>query len=209
MKKQLLMLGIIFTATVAMAATPDFSGTWARDNANSDPVPNQMYWMTRVAPAAPRPAAGTVLGAAPGAAPAAARAAGGGQRAPQLTLLTIHQDAGTLHVIDPQSTIHEYTLVGDGSPHTKPMDTGIQNAVVTAKLQADSLVIETTEPFGGMPGNVAAKIKEVWSLSPDGKTLTITTTRDIPARHQEYKEVYTRTEAQPGTICSDGCIVRK
>ena len=126
-----------------------------------------------------------------------------------MSLLTIHQDAKTLHVVDPQSTIHEYTLDGDGSPHTKPMDTGIQNAEVTARLQADSLVIETTEPFGGMPGNVALKIKEVWSLSPDGKTLTITTTRDIPARHQEYKEVYTRTQAQPGTICSDGCIVPK
>ena len=126
-----------------------------------------------------------------------------------MSLLTIHQDAKTLHVVDPQSTIHEYTLEGDGIPHTKPMNTGIQNAAVTARLQDDSLVIETTEPFGGMPGNVAAKIKEVWSLSPDGKTLTIATTRDIPARHQEYKEVYTRTQAQPGTICSDGCIVPK
>ena len=49
------MLGMIFMATVAMAATPDFSGTWARDSANSDPIPNQMYWLTREAPAAPEP----------------------------------------------------------------------------------------------------------------------------------------------------------
>jgi hypothetical protein len=60
-----------------------------------------------------------------------------------------------------------------------------------------------------MPGNVTLKVKEAWSLSPDGKTLTITTTRDIPARHQEYKEVYTRTQDQSGTICSDGCVTRK
>jgi hypothetical protein len=193
MKRQLLMLGMILLPTLAMAATPDFSGTWARDSANSDPVPDLAYWMTR----APAPAA------------SAAPRAGGAQRPAPVVLLTVHQDAQTLHVVDSQSAIHEYTLDGDGSPHTKPMDTGIQKAEVTAQLQADNLVIETTEPFGGMPGNVTLKIKEVWSLSSDGKTLTITTTRDIPARHQEYKQVYTRTQAQPGTICSDGCVVRK
>jgi hypothetical protein len=200
MKKQLLMLGMIMILlpTLAMAATPDFSGTWARDSANSDPVPDLSYWMTRVAPPAPRPPGG---GAAAG--------GGGGQRPAPVVLLTIHQDAKTLHVVDSQSLIHEYTLDGDGSPHTKPMDTVIQKAEVTAKLQADNLVIQTTEPFGGMPGNVTMKVKEVWSLSPDGKTLTITTTRDIPARHQEYKQVYTRTQAQLGTICSDGCVVPK
>jgi hypothetical protein len=196
MKKQLLMLGMILLPTLAMAATPDFSGTWARDSASSDPVPDLSYWMTRVAPPAPRP-------------PGGAAAAGGGQRPAPLVLLIVHQDAKTLHVVDSQSLIHEYTLDGDGSPHTKPMDTGIQKAEVTAKLQADNLVIETTGPFGGMPGNVTLKVKEVWSISPDGKTLTITTTRDIPARHQEYKQVYTRTQAQPGTICSDGCVVPK
>ncbi|MEO6804100.1 MAG: hypothetical protein ABI197_12740 [Granulicella sp.] len=186
MKKQLLMLGMLLLPTLAMAVTPDFSGTWAKDSASSDPVPNQMYWMTRVAPVAPR--------------------RGGGQRAAPVILLTVRQDAKTLHVVDSQSAIHEYTIDGDDSPHSKPMDTGIQKSVVTAKLQADNLVIETTEPFGGMPGNVTLKIKEVWALAPDGKTLTITTTRDIPARHQEYKQVYTRTQDQPGTICSDGCV---
>jgi hypothetical protein len=196
MKKQLLMLGMILLPTLAMAATPDFNGTWARDSANSDPVPDLSYWMTRVAPPAPRPAG-------------AAAAGGGGQRPGPVVLLTVQQDAKTLNVVDSQSLIHEYTLDSDGRPHTKPMDTGIQKAEVTAKLQADNLVIETTEPFGGMPGNVTLKVKEVWSLSPDGKTLTITTTRDIPARHQEYKQVYTRTQAQPGTICSDGCVPRK
>jgi hypothetical protein len=196
MKKLLLMLGMILLPTLAMAATPDFSGTWARDSANSDPVPDLSYWMTRIAPPAPRPAG-------------AAAAGGGGQRPAPVVLLTVQQDAKTFHVVDSQSLIHEYTLDGDGSSHAKLTDTGIQKAEVTAKLQADSLVIETTGPFGGMPGNVTLKVKEVWSLSPDGKTLTITTTRDIPARHQEYKQVYTRTQAQPGTICSDGCMTRK
>jgi hypothetical protein len=192
MKKQLLMLGMMLLPTLAMAATPDFNGTWARDSANSDTVPNQMYWMTRVAPAAPR---------------GGGAAAGGRQRAPQVQVMTINQDAKSLHQAESQSIVRNYIL--DGSPHPRATDTGIQKAEVTAKLQADNLVIETAEPFGGMPGNVTLKIKEVWSLSPDSKTLTITTTRDVPARHQEYKEVYTRTQDQPGAMCSAGCVTPK
>ena len=118
--------------------------------------------------------------------------------------MTIQQDAKSLRQAESQNIVRNYVL--DGSPHTRTTDTGIQKAEVTAKMQADNLLIETSEPFGGMPGNVTLKIKEVWSLSPDGKTLTIITTRDIPARHQEYKEVYTRTQAQPGAMCSAGCV---
>lgn len=212
MKKCFLMLGMILLPAVAMAATPDFTGTWARDTASSDPIPNQMYWMTRQGPAEPRAAAGAAQGrAAFGGAAAApnAAAAGAARRPAPPVLLTIHQDGKTLHIDDPQSTIHQYTLEADGAPHTSPMDTDIQKAQVTAQLQGDTLVVEKTEPFGGMPGNVTSKIKEVWSLSPDGKTLTIATTREMPARHEEYKEVYTRTQDQRGAICSDGCVVPK
>jgi hypothetical protein len=194
MKKQLLMLGMILLPTLAMAAPPDFNGSWAKDGANSDPVPNQMYWMTRVAPAAPRGGGGAAGGRAGG---------GGGQRAPEV-VMTIKQDAKSLQQAESQGIVRNYIL--DGSPHARSTDTGIQKAEVTAKLQADNLVIETSEPFGGMPGNVTLKIKETWSLSPDGKTLTITTTRDIPARHEAYKQVYTRTQAQPGAMCSAGCV---
>ncbi|MEO6802802.1 MAG: hypothetical protein ABI197_06105 [Granulicella sp.] len=183
MKKQLLMLGMLLLPTLAMAVTPDFNGSWAKDSASSDPVPNQMYWMTRVAPAGPR---------------------GGGQRGAPVVVMTIHQDAKSLREAQSQSIVRNYIL--DGSPHTRPTDTGVQKAEVTAQLQANNLVIETTEPFGGMPGNVTLKVKEVWALAPDGKTLTITTTRDIPARHQEYKQVYTRTQDQPGAMCSAGCV---
>lgn len=190
MKKQLLMLGILFLPTLAMAAAPDFSGSWAKDTANSDPVPDQAYWMTRVAPAAPRPG-------------------GGAQRGPQVTL-AIHQEGKTLHVVDSQNSIHDYTLDVDGSPHTKAMDTAIEKAVVTAAFQGDNtLEVDTTEPYGGMPGNAKLTVKEVWVLSPDGKTLTVTTTRAVAARQQTYKVVYNRAQAQPMSICSDGCVVPK
>ena len=79
------MLGMIFLPTLAMAATPDFQWVLARQSVNSDPVPNQMYWMTRVAPAAPR---GGGSAAAAGGAAAGGRAGGGGRRssAPQVVM---------------------------------------------------------------------------------------------------------------------------
>lgn len=181
MKKQLLTLGMICMPMLAMAAGPDFNGTWLRSAAGSDPTPNQMYWMTR--------STGTT---------------GGGQRNPELTL-TVKQDGKSIHVAESQNVVRDYML--DGAPHTRSTDTGIQKAVVTSHIAGDTLVIETDQPYGGMPGNATLKTKSVWSLSADGKTLTISTTRDIPARHQEYKTVYTRTQAQPGAMCSAGCVV--
>lgn len=183
MKKHLLMLGMILVPALAMAAQPDFNGAWVRNAAGSDPVPNQMYWLTR---------SGNTMG-------------GGGGRGNQQVTLNIHQQGNTLQVSQSNMIQRDYTL--DGKPHTRPTDTRIQKATDTATLQGDSLVIDTAEPYGGMPGNATLNIKEVWSLSPDGKTLTITTARDVPARQEKYKEVYTRAQAQPGAICSAGCIV--
>lgn len=182
MKKLFLMLAMIFLPTLAMAA-PNFNGSWAKDNAKSDPAPNAMYWLTRAAPTM------------------------GGGRGNAVVMITVHQDAGSVQVSDPQSVMREYTL--DGKPHTRATDTGIEKAVVTANLQGDNLVIETVQPFGGMPGNATLKVKEVWSLSPDGKTLTITTTRDLPAKQQTYKQVYNRTQTMSSAICSAGCVALK
>lgn len=184
MKKHVLVLGMILLPTLAMAATPDFSGSWIRNSTGSDPMPNQMYWVTR--------------GAAGGG------GGGRGGRGGGEVTLTVEQDAKTLQVSQSNEIARKYTL--DGKAHTRPTDTGIQKAEDTAQLEGDSLVIDTAEPFGGMPGNAILKIKETWSLSPDGKILTITTTRDIPARHETFKEVYTKTQNQPGAICSAGCI---
>ncbi|MGH9573096.1 MAG: hypothetical protein ACRD40_06140, partial [Candidatus Acidiferrales bacterium] len=158
MKKHALMLGMILLPTLAMAASPDFNGSWVRNPAGSDPMPNQMYWVTR--------------GAA-----STGRGGRGGRGGGEVTL-TVEQDAKTLQVNQSNEITRRYTL--DGKAHTRPTDTGIQKAEDTAQPQDDSLVIDTAEPFGGMPGNAILKIKETWSLSPDGKTLTITTTRDIP-----------------------------
>ena len=96
----------------------------------------------------------------------------------------------SLEVTDPQGTIRKYAL--DGKPVTRATETGMQKAVVTANVQGETLVIGTTQPFGGMPGNATLEVKEVWSVSPDGKTLTVTTTRTLPAQQKTFKQVYNR-----------------
>ena len=202
MKKQLLVLvlGMMFLPILATAATPDFNGSWVRDDASSDPVPNTTYWLTMAGGrgAAPTGGRGTAAGSGVGIAP------GGGRGfAPQQVVLSVHQDAKNLQV-QLQGVTHDYSL--GGKPQTMPTDTGIEKATVTANLQGDTLVIDTTQPYGGMPGNATLDVKEVWSLSPDGNTLTITTTRDVPAEKQTFKQVYNRTQAQPASICSAGCI---
>lgn len=179
MRKELLTLGMIFLPAVALAA-PDFNGSWALNAADSDRIPSAM-WMTR-----------------------AAQGGGGGGRGPGQVIMTVHQDAKNLQVTDSQNPPREYAL--DGTAHTKPTDTGITKEQVTAKLQGDNLEIDTTQPYGGMPGNATLKTKEVWSLSPDGKTLTIVTTRDVPARQQTFKQVYNKTQTAPAALCSAGCV---
>jgi hypothetical protein len=155
-------------------AAPDFSGSWVQDNAKSERVPEPL-WLTR-APAGGRGGGG--------------RAGGPGGRGNADVLMTVQQDANSLQVTDPQGAIRKYTL--DGKPSTIATETGIEKAAVTANLQGDTLVLGSTRPYGGMPGNVTLKVKEVWSLSADGKTLTITTTHTTPAVEKNFKQVFNR-----------------
>jgi hypothetical protein len=104
--------------------------------------------------------------------------------------MTVQQDADSLQVTGPQGATRKYTL--DGQPYASVTETGVEKAAVTAKLQGDTLVIATTRPYGGMPGNVTLQVKEVWALSPDGKTLTITTTHTTPAVEKNFKQVFNR-----------------
>lgn len=104
--------------------------------------------------------------------------------------MTVQQDANSVQVTGPQGAARKYAL--DGKPYASATETGIERAAVTANLQGDTLVIGTTRPYGGMPGNVTLQVKEVWALSPDGKTLTITTTHTSPAAEKNYKQVFNR-----------------
>ena len=165
MRTRLLLMIAVLLPAMAFAE-PDFSGAWVRDGAKSDVVPNTMYWLTRGVDA------------------------GGGRGRSSLTVVDVQQSDGRMRITEPNRPLRMLLL--DGKAHAVPTDTGIQKASVVATLRGDTLTVETTQPFGGMPGNATLKITEIWSLSPDGTVLTITTERDTPARRQSFSERYDR-----------------
>ena len=177
MRKQILTMAVmaLFGLPVLAIAAQNFSGSWVRDNAKSDQAPNSTYWLTR------EPNSGGAGGGGRG---------GGGRGAPAPVVMTVQQDANSLTVTSPQGAVQKYTL--DGKPFSKAMDTGMAKAVISANVQGETVVLTTTQPWGGMPGNASLEIKEVWSLSPDGKVLTVTTTRNTPAVQNSYKTVYNK-----------------
>lgn len=144
----------------------EFSGTWVRDGAKSDVVPNTMYWLTRGVDA------------------------GAGRGRNNQTVIDVQLDGGRMLITDPARPLR--TLPLDGKPHEVPTDTGMQIATVIATMRGDTLTVSTAQPFGGMPGNVTLKITETWSLSPDGKVLTVRTERETPALRQSFSELYDR-----------------
>ena len=179
MRKDLVIGLIAFLGLPALLmAGADFSGSWVRDNSKSDPPQNFMYWLTRSADTG---------GAAGG---RGGRGGAGGGRGNGAQVMKVQQEGNSLQVTEPQGVVRKYAL--DGKPFTRKTDTGIQQATITANLQGDTLVIGTTQPYGGMPGNATLQVKEVWALSPDGKTLTITASRALPAAITTYKQVYNR-----------------
>jgi hypothetical protein len=177
MKKYLVMMVAmaLFGLPTFSIAAQNFSGSWVRDNVKSDPAPN-MYWLTR------EPNSGGGGGAG--------RGGGGGRGAPAPIAMTVQHDANSLTVTSPSGAVQKYTL--DGRPFSKLTDTGIAKAVINASIQSDTIVITTTQPWGGMPGNASLEIKEVWSLSADGKVLTVTAHRNTPAMQNIYITIYNK-----------------
>ena len=168
----------LFGLPMVATAAQNFSGAWVKDNAKSDPTPNLQYWLTR------EPNSG-------GAGGGGGRGGGGnrgGDPAPAVT--TVVHDATSLTVTTPVGVVQKYPL--DGKPFSKTTDTGVAKASISATTQGDSVVITTTQPWGGMPGNATLEIKEVWSLSADGKVLTVTTSRNGPAQQTTYKTIYNK-----------------
>lgn len=175
MKRNLWMLLALAGFSMVASAAPNFAGSWVRD-AKSDTVPNTTaLWLTRSTEAQGGAAGGRGNN-------------NNGARVEQV--MTVQQNGNTLEVTDPQGTIRKFTL--DGKAATRMTETFIQKATVTAAVQGETLVIATTQPYGGMPGNATLNVKEVWTLSADGKTLTVTTTRSSPAEEKTYRQTFMR-----------------
>jgi hypothetical protein len=147
-------------------AAPDFSGSWVRDSAKSDPVAEAL-WLTR----SPAPQGQ------------------GGRGSNVEAVMTVRQDGDKLLVGFQGETV-QYTL--DGKAHTSPTATGVEKAVAKANWQGETLVVERSQPYSGMPGNVTLQIKEEWSLSADGKVLVIGITRSFPGVEKTSKQVFHR-----------------
>lgn len=163
------MRTFILAAALALipvsALAADLSGTWVRDAALSKPAPYPNYWLTRAAPGM-----------------------GGNQN--QIFVMRITQTAADVTVSDPLHNLR--TLVLDGKPHVTRTDTGMADLTTTAAPAGAGLTVTSVQPYGGMPGNVTMTATENWALSADGKHLTITTVRVLPATTQTHVEVFAR-----------------
>jgi len=168
MKKQIMIgqivvtLGLALFPALAMAA--DFSGTYVRDAKASDPNPFPVYWMPRNPPVA-----------------------GGGGGATEIVL---QQSVSSLKITDPARIARNLQL--DGKPHVENAETGMVKQTITASVQGDSIVVATVLPYAGLPGGVVTNVNDTWSLSADGKTLSVSTVRSTPALNQNSKQVFTK-----------------
>jgi hypothetical protein len=158
-----LAVGLAFLPGTAFAA--DFSGSWVRDTAKSTVPGYPTYWLTRSQPGG----------------------FGGGN---QQFVITVQQTGSAVQVSDTVHPARSYAL--DGKAHGWKMDTMLAQATTTASMKGETLTVATSEPYGGMPGNVTTTETQTWSLSPDGKVLTIAMVRASPAASQSFKEVFNR-----------------
>ena len=143
---------------------PDFSGTWKVNTEKSDP-----------------------MGGGGG---AAAGGASAGLSPRPMGPTTITQSATELIIstsMGDQTRKFTYSL--DGKETTNP---GMRGGETKSKAHWDgnSLVIENTGTMKGPNGDVTVTSKEVHTLSEDGKTMTVVTTRTTPNGEQTTKRVY-------------------
>jgi hypothetical protein len=83
------------------------------------------------------------------------------------------------------------TYVTDGTDQAEP---GHHGSVVTrAAFDGDRLVVTETHSMKGDQGDRTMSRQSIWTLSPDGKVLTIDTTMHTPRGDRNIKSVYVRS----------------
>ena len=170
--KRALALATIAVLLCAPAATvlaqgTDFSGTWNLDRDRS-----------------------TLPQGRGGGGGGGRRGGGRGGRGLMAERLTVSQTATSITTIEQrsgnQSRTIEYAL--DGSETTVEVGNGTLTA--TADWDGTALVTEGTQRIETGRGNFSIDITERRTLSSDGQTLTITTTRTTPRGDQMFTLVY-------------------
>jgi len=83
------------------------------------------------------------------------------------------------------------TLVADGSDQAHQGYGG--TAVTRAAFEGDRLVVTQTHVKKGEQGDRTMSRQSIWTLSPDGRVLTIDTTMHSPRGDRAMKTVYVRS----------------
>src|SRR5687767_15107724 len=166
-------LGALLLALVVgtAQAQPQFTGTWVLDRAQSQ-LPNRgAHGKGMADPQAPPPE----------------------------VKLIVEQQGNTLKATrsvarGPQERAMSETFVADGSERTETTPRG-GTAVTKATLGGDRLIVNKshTRPAKeqGQPSRSFSR-ESVWTLSQDGRTLTIDTTMHTPRGERTMKAVYTK-----------------
>jgi len=161
----LLALGLGLTAVAATNLT----GTWVLDKSKSDP-------MRMGGP----------------------RSGGGGPRGDLNLTLVIRQSGNDLQIIrkismgaDERPPVEQkFTL--DGKECTNPLGGRGGTLTAKAKWNQDTLVIEGTQKMSTPNGDFDIDIKNEYSLSADGKTLTLVSTRSTPQGDTTTKQIFNK-----------------
>jgi hypothetical protein len=156
---------VLFAAVAAAAAKPNFAGTWVLDAAKSEGV-------------------------------------GGPQGGPAAEeTMTIKQDGDKLTVErkikgqQGERTVNDtYTADGKETDFTMQMRGNETKGKRTAKWSADGNMLEVNDKvsFDTPQGAMSTEAHNKWSLSADGKTLTVEGTRTSPRGEQKSKRVYVK-----------------
>jgi hypothetical protein len=164
----LLLLGI---GVAAAQAEPQFSGSWVLDRSQSQ-FPSHEGRAQKAPDAQPQPPA-----------------------PPQVTLVVAQQG----HTLKVTRTVamgtrqHSMTdtIVADGSDQIQQ---GFHGDVVTrSTFEGDRLIVTHTRTRKTDQGEQTMSRQSVWTLSPDGRVLTIDTTMHGPRGDRAMKTVYQRS----------------
>lgn len=171
--RMLSSIAVVLLAMVAMAqAQPQFTGTWVLDRDQSQLPSHGSH----------------------------GKGMGDSQGPPADVTLTVEQQGNTLKATravarGPRERSMSETFVVDGSERTEQTRRG-GTAVTRATLGGDRLVINKTytkpaKEQGQQPATFSRE--SVWTLSPDGSTLTIDTKMQSPRGDRSHKTVYKRS----------------
>jgi hypothetical protein len=170
-------LGVLLLALIVTSAQaqPQFTGTWVLDPAQSQ-LPNR------------------------GAHGKGGKGAADPQAPPPQVKLIVEQQGNTLKATrsiarGSQERAMTETFVADGSERTEQTPRG-GSAVTKATLGGDRLVVNKTHTRPakeqGQPAQTFSR-ESVWTLSKDGRTLTIDTTMHTLRGDRAMKTVYTKS----------------